>query len=165
MVMVTVEDVQRVEQVEQELATAGRERERTAVHKALTLLRRAAIEQLERSAGVESLPPGRLPAEGEPPVRILDEAEQRRLEALLDAGKQGKLSAAERHELQRLLDTAEEGAMRNVLALVRTHAPDPDVYARALRAYKRSFARFRTSVSTAKMKKRATDLSSTRANG
>ena len=36
-----------------------------------------------------------------------------------------------------------EGAMRNALALVRDHAPDSDLYRRALHAYRRSFARLR----------------------
>jgi hypothetical protein len=146
-VVVTAEDLQRVEQLELELAAAGREPERTAVRKALTLLRRAAIERLERAAGADDLPSGSLPDEGQPPLRTLDEAREERLAALLAAGGRGELTAADGRELRTLLDTAEVGAMRNVLALVRDHAPNSDVYVRALQAYRRSFSRIRTDAS------------------
>ncbi|MGH2355612.1 MAG: hypothetical protein ACRDI2_01865 [Chloroflexota bacterium] len=141
MVTVTAEDVRRVERIERELAAEGREAERAAVGKALRLLRAAAIERLEREVGASQLPPGRLPDAGEAPLRTLGESGARRLATLLEASQQGRLAAAERKELQGLLDAAEAGAMGNVLALVRQHAPNSDEYLGALRAYRRSFAR------------------------
>ena len=74
MVTVTNEDVQRVERLEQELAAEGREPERAALHKALLLLRRAAIERMERTAGVVDLAPGRLPGPEDAPLRTLPTA-------------------------------------------------------------------------------------------
>jgi hypothetical protein len=140
MVTVTAEDLLRVEEVEQELAAAGREPERAAVHKALTLLRRAAIERLERSTGADTLPSGVLPNAGAS-IRSLSEGEAHRLSALQAESRTRRLTAVERREFQTLLERAESGAMGNVLALVRDHAPDSDIYLRALQAYRRSFAR------------------------
>jgi hypothetical protein len=143
MVTVTTEDLSHVEQVEQELASAGREAERAAIHKALTLLRRAAVEQLERAAGVDANLKGKLPPSDEPPLRTLTDDQQRRLGVLQEATARGCLSPAEHGEFQQLLNIAEEGAMRNALALIREYAPESDQYVGALRAYKRSFARHR----------------------
>jgi hypothetical protein len=143
MVTVTTDDLRRVEQVEHELATHGREPERAAVHKALTLLRRAAVEALEEAAGIDNSTSGILPAEGSAPVRTLTPEQEGRLAALQAVGTHRRASAGERRELQTLLDVAEEGAMRNVLGLLREYAPDSEQYERALRAYRRSFARFR----------------------
>jgi hypothetical protein len=141
MVAVTAEDVRHVEQIEQELAAEGREPERAALHKAVLLLRGAVVERLERAAGVTDLPAGRLPDAGEAPLTALPDRQERRLAELLAANQDRGLIGTERVELQRLLDEAEHGAMRNALALVRQHAPDSELYVRALRAYKRSFAR------------------------
>lgn len=138
--MVTAEDVQRVEEVERELAASGREAERVAVGKALTLLRREVTQRLERLTGASNLPEGRLPSGREAPIRTLGQGRQERLSALLVAGSEGRLTPEQRRELTALLDEAERGAMGNALALIRDHAPESDLYVEALRAYKRSFA-------------------------
>lgn len=143
MVTVTADDLRHVQQLERELAAEGREGERIAIRKALTLLRRAAIEGLEGAVDAKDLPRGVLPGPDEPPLRTLSEPQEQRLATLLAASSRGALTPTERRELQALLDVAEERAMRNVLALVRAHAPESDIYEDALRAYKRTFARFR----------------------
>ena len=107
------------------------------------MLRRAVIERLEQEAGVGQLPPGQLPTGGDKAASTLSVRQQRRLAHLLAVKQHGRRSPAEEQELQTILDTAQEGAMRNVLALMQQQAPDSDAYRRALRAYRRSFARFR----------------------
>ncbi len=141
MVIVTPEDLRRVEHLEHELADAGREAERVAVHKALTLLRREAIERFEVAVNAPTLPRGVLPDRGDPPFRALSEAQAARLAILQEANRQRRLTSQESRELQTLLKRAESGAMQNVMALLRDHNPDADTYLRALRAYRRSFSR------------------------
>jgi len=140
-VIVTPEDLRRVEHLEHELADAGREAECVAVRKALTLLRRAAIERFEEAVGAGTFPPGVLPNGGNPPFRTLSKEQATRLAALQEASRRKKLSSDEGRELQTLLDQTEAGAMQNVVALLRDHDPDSDTYLRALRAYRRRFSR------------------------
>ena len=138
-VTITPEDLLRFERLEQELATAGREADRTSVRKALTVLRRHAIERLEHSLAAERLPAGTLPQAGEM-LQGLPTPEAERLAALQQQQSQRVLTTAEKRELQALLRSAEDGAMRNVLSLVRENAPESEAYLRALRAYRRSFS-------------------------
>jgi hypothetical protein len=153
MATVTVEDVRRLEQVERELAESGREPERAAVRKAAALLRAELVRRLER--GLEPLQP---PSSADDLPHPAPAAEHSaRLAELLRRSDDGGLTPSGRRELQDLLNQAEARAMRETLAALRHHAPDSDAYLRSLRAYRRSFARYRKSAPTAARTAASTD--------